>query len=694
MKKIKNIIILLVLLLIPFYVSAEEITTDTVLVGTSIGKETNDTSLKDIIFYINENGEFGITGKIKNKIPLKTNYEIKVNYYDLYNNKVHTQELEETLDAIETKDIITKGNINDATSNFYAISKYSIEVKTTTKALDKHNYSINKYDINIVVKDDNTYQITENITVKYNKDNVPFIRTIPININKDLYEKSKISNLKIDSQYSFRKTKENYIVEIDGLSIKDKEKTYNLTYNYHFGKDKTKEKDQLYFILNGITNDTTISNLTFSIEMPKEFDKENIEIANINELVETKNSVIYTVENNTITGKYVEKLYPNESMIIQITLPEGYFANAKKEHSLSIFIMIIIPLISVMVAFSMWYTYGKDNKYTKKKITTVPDKLNSMEIGYLYKGKTSNLDLATIILDFANRGYIRIEEDENDISIIKSFELHKVKEYRGKNNKEKLIFENLFKNRDVVTPDDIDQNFYNAIINVIEDLNDIEHRGRIFENTNNQTFITMLLTIISVFVLMFIPSIEYGSIDDTVISIFMISLYILIYAAVYSLAREKIFRLLILLIIIVHSISYIATIPLAYALLNDLGYLFAFVFGLLCVILLIMFVKIMPKRTIYGNKMLGRIMGFKNYLENITKDEIKAKLKDNPNFFYDMLPYTMVLGISNVWIKKFENIKMSKPEWTSIKPFHFSGFCTFINNGIYTLERHIKNNYR
>ena len=87
-------------------------------------------------------------------------------------------------------------------------------------------------------------------------------------------------------------------------------------------------------------------------------------------------------------------------------------------------------------------------------------------------------------------------------------------------------------------------------------------------------------------------------------------------------------------------------------------------------------------------------MGFKNYLENITKDEIKAKLKDNPNFFYDMLPYTIVLGISNVWIKKFENIKMTKPEWTSVKPFHFSSFCTFITHGINTLERNIRNYYR
>ena len=29
---------------------------------------------------------------------------------------------------------------------------------------------------------------------------------------------------------------------------------------------------------------------------------------------------------------------------------------------------------------------------------------------------------------------------------------------------------------------------------------------------------------------------------------------------------------------------------------------------------------------------------------------------DNPNYFYNLLPYTYVLNISKKWIKKFENI--------------------------------------
>ena len=90
----KKLIILLILLLLPITINAEQIKTDTVLIGTTIGKETNDTALANIAFYQNDLGEFGITGTIENKIPLKTNYELVVNYYDLYNeSKLDLKEL-------------------------------------------------------------------------------------------------------------------------------------------------------------------------------------------------------------------------------------------------------------------------------------------------------------------------------------------------------------------------------------------------------------------------------------------------------------------------------------------------------------------------------------------------------------------------------------------------------------------------
>ena len=693
--KIKRLIILLIILLIPTFVNAHTLNTDVISTETTISKISDYVDLENVLYKKDDKGNFTLTGTIKNKLAIKTKFEIKINYYDVNGKKIYTQVLNEELDASKAKKFKATKNIKDVAeiNDINTISKYSVEINSTSEVLENMAYTIDKYDISIKVQDDNTYFVTELITVNYISNNKPFKKIIPIK-EKDDYKNISISNLEVDADYSFRKTKENYIVEIDGLAKKDTTKTYKITYEYNYGKDTTTEYDKLYYVLNGINQDTIISNITYSVEMPYEFDTELLETAKMNTDVSTSRGITSNVNNRIITGKYNKELYPGEQLVINCLLEDNYFKNAKENNSISIIIMVIIPTISVIIAFIMWLIFGKDNKNTSRRVSTVPDKLNSMEIGYLYKGKATSLDIASMILEFANKGYIKIEEDESDFALIKSFELHKVKEYKGKNNKERLIFENLFKNKDIVTPEDLDNNFYSAVTSVLEDLNDQENQGRIFENTTNQTFALIIFTVISIFAVIFIPSIEYGSVQDSVVSIFMLSLFALIYAGIYSIAKNKLIKTLIIIVVGLHMLSYIPTLPISYALFNDLGYLLAFLFGVLCIILLIIFIRIMPKRTAYGNKMLAKINGLKKYLETIKKEEITSKLKDNPDYFYDMLPYAFALGISNVWIKKFERTKLDKPKWTSIKPFHYTGFTTFITHSVHTMDKNIKNNYR
>ena len=71
----------------------------------------------------------------------------------------------------------------------------------------------------------------------------------------------------------------------------------------------------------------------------------------------------------------------------------------------------------------------------------------------------------------------------------------------------------------------------------------------------------------------------------------------------------------------------------------------------------------MPKRTDYGIEMLGQIKGFKKFLKIAKKEELEQKVKENPNYFYDIMPYAYVLGVSKKWIKKFTDIKIIDPEW-------------------------------
>ena len=53
----------------------------------------------------------------------------------------------------------------------------------------------------------------------------------------------------------------------------------------------------------------------------------------------------------------------------------------------------------------------------------------------------------------------------------------------------------------------------------------------------------------------------------------------------------------------------------------------------------------------------------------------------NPQYFYDILPYAYVLGISDKWIKKFETINLQAPNWyDSNTSFNAITFGSFISN--------------
>lgn len=109
--------------------------------------------------------------------------------------------------------------------------------------------------------------------------------------------------------------------------------------------------------------------------------------------------------------------------------------------------------------------------------------------------------------------------------------------------------------------------------------------------------------------------------------------------------------------------------------------------GIISIAVLIMFAEIMSKRTEYGNKILGKIKGFKRFLQTAEKPQLEELVKKNPEYFYNILPYTYVLGVSEVWMKQFEEIDLKAPDWYSgYATFSMHDFNTFMNNTMSSAE--------
>ena len=63
------------------------------------------------------------------------------------------------------------------------------------------------------------------------------------------------------------------------------------------------------------------------------------------------------------------------------------------------------------------------------------------------------------------------------------------------------------------------------------------------------------------------------------------------------------------------------------------------------------------------NKEVGRVFGLRTFILVTEQDRLKMLAEENPELFFDVLPYAYVLGISNVWIEKFKTIDVQSPDW-------------------------------
>ncbi len=106
------------------------------------------------------------------------------------------------------------------------------------------------------------------------------------------------------------------------------------------------------------------------------------------------------------------------------------------------------------------------------------------------------------------------------------------------------------------------------------------------------------------------------------------------------------------------------------AITQNTMYLITYIIGIISIVVLILFAKIMPKRTPFGNEMLGKLRGFKRFLETAEKPQLEALVNENPEYFYNILPYTYALGVSDVWMSRFETIALQAPDW-------YEGYSTF-----------------
>ena len=552
-------------------------------------------------------------------------------------------------------------------------------------------YDITSYDVNIDVTEGNLLHITEKIGVNFNVEKHGIYRSIPMRNEVTRTDEStdiilaSIDNIECSDEFSASSEEGNEVLQIGDEDVTfTGPHTYTISYDYDLGNDPLENEDEFYFNLIGTGwNDTTISNVTFTVKMPKKFDEGKLGISYGREGSKETDGILYGINGNTISGKLDEsiKLRHNEGLTMRLSLPEGYFLKADHFDSTIIF-AIVLSIIGSLLAVLLWYKFGRDDEVIETVEFYPPEGKNSVEVAYLYKGFATKEDIVSLLIILANKGYISIEEDPEK-SGNKDFRINKVKPYDGNNELERTFMAGLFDKRNYATKKTLKYTFFLTIDSISSMINNPDNKRKIFfANSLNKNWILYALILIVLALITYVPVKDH--LYDTALALMAMGGFGFGFGGMlFTFFGEKkilskIFSLL-WGVIIGGLAHYIFIGP---ALMEQKKYIPGFIIGLIGMGVMIFFSRYMTKRTPYGNEMLGKIGGFKTFLETAEKDRLESMVEENPTYFYDILPYTYVLGVSDIWMKKFEDLAIEQPQWYSGSTgsmFNYMYFSSFMN---------------
>lgn len=552
-------------------------------------------------------------------------------------------------------------------------------------------------DLTIVmqVEEDGTYLVEEHYTLDFSRHRHGFYRTIPTKYEMQWVDDNGNSKTK------------NYYFPIDQIScgdvdtcdidinsgnvmiqIGDSEKTvigtqtYTVSYRVHTRDLDYNDTQMLYWNLIGNGFDTTIRSMSYEIHMPKSFDASKISgytgaygSAFQNLSVETKG--------NVIRGELLKPLYNYESATIMVPLENGYFQFPPIPDYL--LYALIASGVILIIGIILFYCFGKDDEVVVTVEFQAPDGLDSAGVGYVVDATVDRKDILSLIIDWANRGYIEIHEDEN-----KQLKLKKLKDDTSElKSYERSFFQAIFKNSDFVDEADLKKaHVGEALTHSCSQLSKYFHskKNRIFTSSSVslQLVMCVLVALPSVFCVFASLYAKYGMVDPALVPMVFIAVFALLFEVPWIFLMRKrfvlkksVYFLLWGLCFLLNALLFAVVMIVILMSEASLAWLYAILY-LGIELLLMVILMFMDKRTELGNRWLGQILGLREFILNCEKERLELLVADNPSAFYEILPYAYVLGISDVWASRFEKLIIPQPEWYVSSTHYGNTFSAWI----------------
>ena len=293
-----------------------------------------------------------------------------------------------------------------------------------------------------------------------------------------------------------------------------------------------------------------------------------------------------------------------------------------------------------------------------------PDGKDPMSVGYLLDGMIDNEDVTSMIYYFASKGYLHIAQEDGEMVLIRKCECDLPD---GESEHAKALFKGLFKRgRTRTTVNDLKEEYYEDVDKARVLIGE-EKKSGMYQKSSVVRFVGCSVLAMALFFL--VPALTgllyigggYVSFFGGLMMLFPVGVGSVLMFLLEN-YRYKWKKMKALLWVIIPVAMLIGGLLYASAYSHVMTGLEAFLTALFGYAILLLNSRMLV-RTEEHTETLGRILGFKEFILVTKKDRLEEMLEQNPELFYDVLPYAQVLGVSGVWEEKFRAITIRPPSW-------------------------------
>lgn len=533
-------------------------------------------------------------------------------------------------------------------------------------------YETKDFLVDIKANEDNTFDVTETIVVNFTEARHGIYRDIP-------YKHGEVSiknvNVYGDPHELIRETDiKRAVLRIkigDPEQYLSGEKTYKLSYTLKLSKDDYDSFDYLYLDLLPTGWESKIAHTKIHLNLPKPIDWDGVEYFAGARGSKLKPDDFVIQQGDRDLSIEAWNIGSYEGLTIMKSLPEGYWQGIE-DRSFYIYLLLAILVILPCLTAFLWFRFGRDGQYVKQVEFYPPNDLPPPDLAYLLKGDIDQNDYFSLIPYLANKGHIRVKNEEpgamvlylmNDIQEID--EPHYVLSFLESlfpYGETELRSKSISESADATLLRRRSQKFSEA-----RSLFKGQYREsrRIYNKSSKVSrAISYLMLLLNPLMSIFFLGLYLGDFLSSV-WLWMIFTFCFGISSGNAIVDRK-FRMPIFFKVFYSLLSILCLFFGFYLLYNlfDTYYSGSFVIVPILSFFVSFFFELhMLSRSDFNTNLIGRILGFEEFLRVAEADRLRLLLDENPNYITELLPYAMVFGLTKTWIRHFEGLDMKAPEW-------------------------------